>query len=51
MLIDGTQSADAHARAKLMKHARRGQRAPQPGEAPPGGLLGQLRHDQIEGMR
>ena len=51
MLIDRAQSADAHAAPKLMEHPGGGQRAPQPGEAPPRDLFGQLRHDQIERMR
>ncbi len=51
MLIDGAQSADAHAAPKLMQHPGGGQRAPQPGETPPRDLFGQLRHDEIERMR
>jgi hypothetical protein len=51
MMIDGPQPGHAHGLSKLMEHAGRGQRAPQPGEAPPGGLFGQLRHEQIERMR
>src|SRR5881394_708517 len=34
-----------------MQHPGGGQRAPQPGEAPPSGLFGQLRHEEIERMR
>jgi hypothetical protein len=51
MLIDGPQPVHAHGLAKLMEHPRRGQCAPQPGEAPPRGLFGQLGHEQIERMR
>ena len=51
MLIDRAQSADPHAPPKLMQHPGGGQRAPQPGEAPPRHLFGQLRHDEIERMR
>jgi hypothetical protein len=51
MLIDLPQSAHAHLAAKLMQHPRRRPHAPQPGEPPPSGLFGQLRHDQIERMR
>jgi hypothetical protein len=51
MLVEGAQSADAHAAPKLMEHPGSGQRAPQPGEAPPRDLFGQLCHDEIERMR
>ena len=51
MLIDGAQCAHAHALPKLMEHPGRGQGAPQPGEASPRDLFGQLRHEQIERMR
>jgi hypothetical protein len=51
MLIDGPQPVHAHGLSKLMEHPRRGQCAPQPGEAPPRGLFGQLGHEQIERMR
>jgi hypothetical protein len=51
MLIDAAQSAHTHGLPKLMQHPGGGTGAPQPGEAPPGGLLGQLRHEQIERMR
>ena len=48
MLIDGAQPAHAHRLPKLMEHSGGGQRAPQPGEAPPRNLFGQLRHQEIE---
>jgi len=51
MLVDGAQPAHTHGLPKLMEHPGRGQCAPQPGETPPRGLLGQLRHEQIERMR
>jgi hypothetical protein len=51
MAVDGAQAADAHAAPKLREHPCGGQGAPQPGEAPPGRLLGQLRHQQVERMR
>jgi hypothetical protein len=51
MLIDVTQSAHAHPLPKLMQHPGGRQGAPQPGEAPPRGLFGQLRYHQIERMR
>jgi hypothetical protein len=51
MLIDGAQPVHPHGLPKLMEHPRRGQSAPQPGEAPPPGLFGQLGHEQIERMR
>lgn len=51
MLIDGAQPAHAYGLPKLMEHPGGGQRVPQPGEAPPGDLFGQLRHEQIERMR
>jgi len=51
MLVDGTQPAHAHRLPKLMEHPGGGQGAPQPGETPPRGLFGQLRHEQIERMR
>jgi len=51
MLVDGAQPAHAHGLPKLMQHPGGGQRVPQPGEAPPRGLFGQLRHKQIERMR
>ena len=50
MLIDGAQCADSHTLSKLVEHPGRGQRAPQPGEASPRGLFGQLRHEEIERM-
>ena len=50
MLINGAQTADAHASPKLMQHPGGGQRVPQPGEAPPRDLFGQLRHEEIERM-
>ena len=50
MLVDGAQPAHADDLPKLMEHPGGGQRVPQPGEAPPCGLLGQLRHEQIERM-
>jgi hypothetical protein len=34
-----------------MQHPGGGQRSPQPGEAPPRGLFGQLRREEIERMR
>jgi len=51
MLVDGAQPADAHGLPELMEHPGGGQRMPQPGKAPPRGLFGQLRHEQIERMR
>jgi len=51
ILVDGAQSAHTHGLPKLMEHSGGGQRAPQPGEVPPRGLLGQLHHEQIERMR
>jgi hypothetical protein len=51
MLVDGAQPTHAHDPPKLMEHTGRGQCGSQPGEAPPRGLLGQLRHKQIERMR
>lgn len=51
MLLDAPQATDADRLPKLMQHPGGGQRAPQPGETPPRRLFGQLRHDQIEGMR
>jgi hypothetical protein len=51
MMIDGPPPGHAHGLAQLMEHPGRGQCAPQPGETPPRGLLGQLRHEQIERMR
>jgi hypothetical protein len=51
MLIDGAQTADAHAPPKLMQHPGGGQRVPQPGKAPPRDLFGQLPHEQVERMR
>jgi hypothetical protein len=51
MLIDGAQTADAHASPKLMQHPGGGQRVPQPGEASPRDLFGQLLHEQVERMR
>lgn len=51
MLIDGTQPAHAHSLSKLMEHPGGGQRAPQPGEAPPRPMFGQLGHEEIERMR
>ena len=51
MLIDGAQPAHPHSLPKLMKHPGGGQRTPQPGEAPPRHLFGQLGHQEIERMR
>jgi len=51
MLIDAPQPTHAHSLPKLMEHPGGGQRAPQPGEASPPRLLGQLRHQEIERMR
>jgi hypothetical protein len=51
MLVDGPQPVHTHRLSKLMEHPGRGQCGSQPGEAPPGGLFGQLRHEQIERMR
>jgi hypothetical protein len=51
MLLDAPQSINADRLPKLMEHPGGGQRAPQPGETPPRRLFGQLRQDQIEGMR
>ena len=51
MLIDGAQPTHAHSLPKLMEHPGGGQRAPQPGEAPPRRLFGQLGHKEIERMR
>jgi hypothetical protein len=51
MLMDAPQSPDADPLPILMEHPGGGQRAPQPRETPPRRLFGQLRHDQIEGMR
>jgi hypothetical protein len=48
MMIDGSQPGHAHGLSKLMEHPGRWQCASQPGEAPPRGLLGQLRHEQIK---
>jgi hypothetical protein len=51
MLIDGAQSVHAHGLPKLMEHPGGGERVPQPGEAPPRHLFGQLRHEKVERMR
>jgi hypothetical protein len=51
MMIDGPQPVHAQGLSKLMEHPGRGQCAPQPGEAPPRGVFGQLCHNQIERMR
>ena len=45
MMIDRPQPVRAHGLSKLMEHPGRGQCAPQPGEAPPRGLFGQLGHE------
>jgi hypothetical protein len=50
MLVDPSQPAHAHLLAELGKHPRRREISPQPGETPPGGLFGQLRHDQVQGV-
>jgi hypothetical protein len=51
MLMDAAQSAHADDLPKLMQHTRGGTGAPQPGEAPPRGLFGQLHDQQVERMR
>ena len=51
MLIDAPQSTHARRLPKLMQHPGGGQRAPQPGEAPPRHLFGELRHEEIKRMR
>jgi hypothetical protein len=51
MTVDGSQPVHTHRLSKLIEHPDRGQCAPQPGETPPRGLLGQLCHEQIERMR
>jgi hypothetical protein len=48
MLIDGPQPADTHLPPKLMEHPGGWQYAPQPCEAPPGGLFRQLGNQQVE---
>ena len=50
MLVDASQPAHAHLLAELRKHPRRRKISPQPGKASPGGLFGQLRHDQVQGV-
>lgn len=50
MLVDPPQPAYPHLLAELREHPRRWQLSPQPGEPAPGGLFGQLCHDQVEGM-
>jgi hypothetical protein len=51
MPIDGPQPVDAGLPPKLVEHPGGRQHAAQPGEVPPGGLLRQLGHHQIERMR
>lgn len=51
VLIDPAQAADADLPPKLVQHPHAGPMATQPAEPPPGGLFGQLCHDQIERMR
>jgi len=51
MLMDGAQPVHPQGLPKLMEHPGGGQRVPQPGEAPPRDLFGQLRHEEIERMR
>jgi hypothetical protein len=50
MPVDGAQCTHAQGLPKLVEHPGGGQRASQPGEAPPGGLLGQLCHEEVERM-
>jgi hypothetical protein len=50
MLIDPPQTTHAGLGAEFVEHARGGQRPPQAGEAPPRGLFGQLRRQQIQGV-
>ena len=50
MLVDPPQPAHAHLLAELGKHPRARELSPQPGEAAPGRLFGQLCHDQVEGV-
>lgn len=49
MLVDPPQPAHAHLLAELRKHPRARELSPQPGEPSPGGLFGELRHDQVQG--
>ena len=50
ILVDPPQPAHAHLLAELGKHPRARELSPQPGEAAPGRLFGQLCHDQVEGV-
>lgn len=50
MLVDPPQPAHAHLQTELREHPRTGEMAAQPGEPAPGGLFGQLCHDQVQGM-
>ena len=50
MLVDPPQPAHAHLLAELRKHPRARELSPQPGEAAPGRLFGQLGDDQVQGM-
>jgi len=50
MLVDPPQPAYPHLLAELREHPRTREMAAQPGEPAPGGLFGELRHDQVQGM-
>jgi hypothetical protein len=50
VLVDPPQPTHANLLAELPEHPRRWKLSSQPGEASPGGLFGQLRHDQVQGV-